>query len=185
MSPPENQPVIVFVLTFHLGHYGQTDPHFRHNFVQKTQFSIVQNADIFMCVVKSPTDDILQASLPKLDRNTVPNKHLIHMKKKKRVMWNHTILRFQWHEDSCIPTPTPTLPLTAAAQEETETHAEVLQRVAVLMQAPLSSQHAFPIRSWAKELDKPQACRGSDSDSVRDMAWGEHPGNPCNSIGCN
>ena len=145
------------------GHYGQTDPHFRHNFAQRPDFEIVQNKDIYMCTVKSPMDDSMQSLLPKLDRNTAPNKKLIKMKLSRRVLWNHTILRFRWHEDDCkFPTSLYSL----------KNYPEVDHQVSAMMQSPIDKYHAFPIRSWAKGI----VCdKGSGSIDPHD---------PCNVIGC-
>lgn len=122
-----------------VGHYGQTDPHFRHNFALRPNFKIVQNPDIFMCALKSPLDDSWQASLPPLDRRTGPNKLLMMQKVAKRVLWNHTVLRFHWHEDTC-----------RAPAEKIGPLSEVRQRAATAMSRPLRDDDAFAVRSWAK-----------------------------------
>mmetsp|Transcript_6268 Transcript_6268/g.10236 ORF Transcript_6268/g.10236 Transcript_6268/m.10236 type:complete len:375 (-) Transcript_6268:49-1173(-) len=122
-----------------VGHYGQTDPHFRHNFVLRPHFKIVQNPDIFMCALKSPLDDSWQASLPQLDRSTRPNKQLMMQKVSRRVMWNHTVLRFHWREDSCVA------PVPSAGRGS-----EVRQWAAAAMSRPQRDEDAFAVRSWAK-----------------------------------
>lgn len=130
--------VTLLPLVFTPGHYGQTDPHFRHNFAMRPNFKIVQNPDIFMCALKSPLDDSWQASLPRLDRSTGPNKQLMMQKVSKRVLWNHTVLRFHWHEDTC------------AVPESAGPLIEVRQRAAAAMSRPLRDEDAFAVRSWAK-----------------------------------
>lgn len=145
-----------------------------------------------MCVVKSPTDDALQALLPSLDRNTLPNKKLISLKKKKRVLWNHTILRFRWHEDTCAARGAAEGDLVAQPETQAEAAAalhvaypEVSQRVADLMRAPLTGQHVFVLRNWAKYLDA--ACKGSGSKkavSTSSTSLALRTKDPCNNIGC-
>jgi hypothetical protein len=168
------------------GHYGQTDPHFRYNFARKPNFSIVQNQDIFMCVVKSRTDDAWQAVLPKLDRNTAPNKKLIKMKMNKRVLWNHTVLRFRWHEDLClVPGGGGTVTAAESSSQSSiissrgaEEHAEVRRQVVVVMQQPIRATNAFSMRSWAKDAASSACSPSSSSLSSLDAL------NPCNNIGC-
>lgn len=114
-----------------------------------------------MCVVQSPTDDKWQAMLPKLDRNTVPNKHLLKQKMHRRIPWNHTVLRFRWHEDHCV-----------ASSVVDEKNSDVLKQVAAAMRNPISATDAFAVRSWAKS--GPGACVGV----------GPTTSGPCSSSGC-
>lgn len=134
-----------------VGHYGQTDPHFRGNFVQRPGHRIEQHPGLFMCMLRAPADDPLKLLLPSQSRDTAPNLRLLRLKQRKKVPWNHTVLRFQWRDntDACPP------PLDAA----TDQGGKARERAAALMRAPLLPEHAFSTRSWGK-TDVMGSCSG-------------------------
>lgn len=148
-----------------VGHYGQTDPHFRYNFALR--FSIVQHHNIYMCVVKSSADDMFKELLPKLDRNTLPNEKLFRLKRKKIVNWNYTMLRFHWQEDRCD---------TQIKNLENQTRYPVVEsELRKYLSKPLMPQDAFPLRYWAKNMQ--QRCQYDDVKNPTEN-------NPCRNDGC-
>jgi hypothetical protein len=159
------------------GHYGQTDPHFRYNFGRRPQHRIVQLDKVYMCALKSPLDDSWQRLLPKLDRDLEPNKNLIKKKMAKKIPWNHTVIRFRWHEDSCVEAPGAAggggvHPISSLSQP----YPEVRAQVADVMRQAIRPESAFFVRSWAKDPVN-RACSAAASASL-------DPDEPCNSIGC-
>ena len=130
----------------------------------------MQHSDIFMCMLKSPLDDKWQASFPKLSRDTVPNKKLMKKKVSRRVPWNHTVLRFDWSEDTCERALSTTGSLSHSL---THTLSKVRQRAVAVMQRPISDEDSFAVRSWAKTGPVAECVRKGYEDS-----------SACSSNGC-
>jgi hypothetical protein len=122
-----------------------------------------------MCVVKSTADDDLQALLPQLDRNTAPNKKLIKLKINKKLFWNHTMLRFNWHEDFCV---------SSVSKKLDGRYSEANKMMTKMMAKSPNTRNAFAMRNWAKNIQN--ACGSSAASPLTSSS----PNNICNDIGC-
>ena len=122
-----------------------TDPLFRERVKFVKDLSISPKRDIFMCSVRSESDDHIKSLLPKLDRDTRPNFKLFHKKMKGVIPFNETFIRFSWHEETCSA---PSSKIFDAR------FPEVTNIVHDIMGKPMALDGAYPLSGWDPKFQK-------------------------------
>jgi bisphosphoglycerate-independent phosphoglycerate mutase (AlkP superfamily) len=82
----------------YVGSYGYTDVHLR---LRATRNNAIMNykPETMLCALNPSNNSHLKSYLPVLHKDISVNQVLFEKKKKGKMQWNNTILRFNWHFD--------------------------------------------------------------------------------------